>query len=96
LTIGPGPVPVRQKLLDMALKNDPPLHSPYKTLNQMYNNIYTRAVLSPNDYETKDLDELTAEIKEKWTNFIDHELPEIQRVMQSEVWIWNGEKNSDA
>ena len=83
ITIGPGPIEIRQKLLDMALQNDPPLHSPYQTLNQMYNNIYTRSVLSPKDYEIKEIDELTTEIKEKWANFIAHELPDIQRVMMA-------------
>jgi hypothetical protein len=80
----------------MALINDPPFHSPYKTLNPKLNNIYSRSVLSSDDYVTKEIDELTAEIKEKWTTFVDHELPEIQRVMKAESLIWNDDKNSDS
>ena len=96
LTIGPGPVEIRQRLLDVAQINDPPFHSPYKTLNPKLNNIYSRSVLSSDDYVTKEIDELTAEIKEKWTTFVDHELPEIQRVMKAESLIWNDDKNSDS
>lgn len=93
LTIGPGQVQVRQKLLDMALNNDPPFHSPYKTLNQMYNNIYTHSVLSPDDYETNEIVDLIAKIEDQMDGFINHELPEFLKVMDAEEWIRTDQKS---
>jgi len=95
LYIGPGPKEIRQKLLDMALENDPPFHSSYKVLNQKWNSILVRPILSTNDFETKDLDELTAEIDKKWSRFVANELPQIRQMYNNQEWIWNDEKNMD-
>ena len=96
LYVGPGPMEIRQKLLDIALEHDPPFHSTYKSLKQKWNSILVRPFISSNDYETKDLEDLTSEFYKKWERFLVNEMSQIRQVYKTQDWIWNDVMNMDS
>ncbi len=88
LYIGPGPEEIRQKLLDLALQNQPPLKPASRTLNRQWNTIFGRPFVSKRTYqeavEQRETDEkLEAEIKKCWAEFTKNDLPRILEVIQT-------------
>ncbi len=88
LIIGPGPVGVRQDLLNMAHIHKPPFRPAFKALGKSFNTIFQRQILAPNAYIDASMDDLRQEIKNKWGQFLDHELPAIQQVLQGQEMLW--------
>ena len=88
LTIGPGPEAVRQKLLDMALREDT-FNPRRKVLARKWNNIFSRTFLKlePEPYEDDNDDEVREKLRQEWTKFLEHDLPTIDALKQ-ENWIW--------
>jgi hypothetical protein len=91
LMIGPGPVEIRKKFHDMAHAHKPPFKPMYRALNKKWNAIYDRHILSPSTYDDTTAEEKDAEIRKKWTHFLEQELPQIQAVLKTEDWIWEGQ-----
>jgi PD-(D/E)XK nuclease superfamily len=87
LIIGPGLLDTRQKLMEMA-QNRHPLKPASKSLGKMYNTIYVRDWLRAKDYEDASIDDLEVEIQSKWSQFLEHDLPEIHEILQKREWIW--------
>ena len=87
LYIGPGPEETRQKLFNMATHKKP-LFKPAKSINAMWNNIYQRSFLKPEDYEDASDDELEEKIREHWTAFLENDLTKIKAALKAEDWIW--------
>ena len=88
LVIGPGPNETRQKLLDMAHAHKPLFRPSQQALGKKYNTIYIRQILSAKGYEETTVEEIEAEIRKKWLQFIEHDLPQITAILKSEKWIW--------
>lgn len=82
MEIGPGPIPVRQQLLDLALAH-PPFKVQTKFLNQKYNRIYKREILKAAKLEEGGLEDLESEIRKAWTAFLASDLPVIRKVIRS-------------
>jgi hypothetical protein len=87
LVIGPGPMETRQKMLDMARDNRP-LNAYRSTLGKSFNTIFKRSFLTTKSYEDASTEDLEAEIKKKWAQFLEYELPEIQEILEQQEWIW--------
>ncbi len=89
LTIGPGPVEVRQKLLDIAKENRPIFQSAYTKLNQKWNNILVVPILNRKDLEEMEFEELEGKLKAAWQKFLDSDLDKMDAVLRRYDWIWS-------
>jgi hypothetical protein len=86
LHIGPGPDETRQKLFDMA-RTHQPLRPASKTLNQQWNSIYSKSFLRAKDYEDTDDEQLEKDIRKRWVEFTNGDLPKIIEAVKEEKWI---------
>jgi hypothetical protein len=89
LIIGPGPKEVREKILQLALDNQPPFRPLVKYLNKQYNEIFARSFLSPKSYVDANDEELAAKIREQWEHFIANDLPGIIKLVGSAEFLHN-------
>jgi hypothetical protein len=88
LIIGPGPLETRRRLHEMSLAHKPPFKPSQQALGKTYNTIYTQHFLTAKDYEGADTEKLEEEIGKKWQHFMDHDLPQISKILSTEKWIW--------
>ena len=88
LYIGPGPVDIRQKLLDIAQANHPPFRSAYRNLNQKWNNIYIRMLLNQREIEDLEFEALVEKLKTEWQKFLNSDFREIDKILKQNNWIW--------
>jgi hypothetical protein len=88
LTIGPGPIETRQRLHDLSHSERLIFKPANRVLNKKWNTIYDREFLSPKTYHEKSAEEKEAEIRKKWKQFLENDLPQIQSILKSEAWIW--------
>jgi hypothetical protein len=86
LTIGPGPVEIREKLYSMA--NQSSCFKAYRAFGAKWNTIFQRYFLSKKDYEEDNLDVLESILRKKWTQFLEQDFPAINDVVESQSWIW--------
>ncbi len=86
LTIGPGPVEIREKLYSLAKQNT--LFRAYRAFGAKWNTILQRYLLSTKDYEEDNLEVLQSIIQKKWAQFLEQDLPVIDDVLKSQSWIW--------
>jgi len=75
LIIGPGPLETREKLLQIALQNQPPFRPLAKALNRQYNEVYSQNFLSARAYSEDAEEELQVRIREQWKHFLESDLP---------------------
>lgn len=87
LIIGPGPIETRQKLFNMASLNHP-FKPAFKVLGKNWSTIFVRSFLTSSVYQNALLDQLEEEIRKKWDQFLEHDLPEIRAALLKEDWIW--------
>ncbi len=82
LEIGPGPVATRQRLLDLALS-----HSPFgvqtRLLNQKWNRIYKRQVLTRAKLDEAPMEDIERDIRNVWSSLLRSDLPTMRRVLRS-------------
>jgi PD-(D/E)XK nuclease superfamily len=78
LIVGPGPTDIRDRLLQIALRNQPPFKPATKSLNKYWNEIYSYDFLSPKAYSGV-AEEVTARVEERWKHFLSAELPLIAK-----------------
>ncbi|MBS1793568.1 MAG: PD-(D/E)XK nuclease family protein [Acidobacteria bacterium] len=82
LWIGPGPVESRQKLMDMALNNNPPFRSQSKTLKQKWNSVFRKNLLSSKDSEDSHFEDLQERVEKAWRDFASLDLPKIMSTVE--------------
>jgi hypothetical protein len=85
LALGPGPDDTRQKLFEVISQNEPPFKRSFKAMGRMWSTVYSRNFLTKNSYQEKTTEELHEEIKRRWNEFLDHELPRMENVLLSEI-----------
>jgi len=82
LIIGPGPKDLRQKLLDMAALQRKCFKPAADVLNNFWNVIYSRPILSKEDEKLED-SEVKDKLRKQWLAFLDAEFKEICAHVQS-------------
>lgn len=75
LIIGPGPKETREKLLNIALQNQPPFKPLAKSLNRQYNEVYSHNFLAMKAYSEATEEDLETKIREQWKHFLESDLP---------------------
>lgn len=86
LVLGPGPVEIRQKLLDVS-KEYRPLKPAFGALGKQFNTLYKYSFLTARDYDSASLEDIEPEINKKWSQFLERELPAIKMIIQQQEWL---------
>ena len=93
LSIGPGPVAIRQRLLDAANAAGSPLKVQKSSLNTKWNSVYRRELVKPNILgDATSLEDLEPAILQSWGEFRDHDLPRIIRAFHAVTTELKGEE----
>ncbi len=84
---------VRQRLLDVATRHQPPFKveetaSPTKE----WIKIFERPFLTTEFYEEAGSDELAEKILQNWSSFLKDDLPRMNAILAGQEWIWKGTK----
>lgn len=85
LIIGPGPDEIRQKIHKIISENEPPFNRAFKVLGKSTSTVYKFNLLSKSSYQEKSMVEIQEEIKDKWNDFLTHELPIMDEVILREL-----------
>lgn len=85
LSLGPGPDEIRQRVFDIICRHEPPFKRSFKALGKMWSTIYSRNFLTKNNYQEKSTEELREEIRRRWNEFLEHELPKMDEALLSEI-----------
>jgi hypothetical protein len=88
LVLGPGPEESRKHIFDMALQHRPPFNPSSRSLSTKWNTLFSRLVLNPRLYEDRTLEELEADVRKQWSQFVEQTLPEIVKTVAEEVLTW--------
>ena len=86
LYIGPGDRAIRERLLGMALGNQPPFAVADEQAPE-YTRIYNRPFLTPAEYLGASDVEIRRAMRTQWQEFWDSDFPEMDAVIQSEPWF---------
>jgi len=88
LMVGPGEEETRRKLFEMVRANPGLFQSPRST-DVKHGRIFSRRFLGRRMYEegVSD-DEREGEIRRRWAEFLDEDLPRIEAALKEERWIW--------
>lgn len=86
LVIGPGPIEIREKLYSMAEHYRE--FNAYKVLGSKWNTILQLYFINKKDYDITDLEAMETLIKKKWDQFLEKELPAIDKILKEQSWIW--------
>lgn len=95
LYIGPGPAELRERLYEMAVAHKPLFKPSYNKLQPKWNSIYSRKMLDAASFHKAE-SEFEEELRKKWDIFLQHDLPQLLAVIQSEKWIFEDERDSAA
>lgn len=83
LWIGPGPLNVRQRFIEAARGREPLLGFGKKIPEaEQWSSIFKRNFLKPEDYETYSREEIAEQIRVRWSQFVNEELPPLIEAMQ--------------
>ncbi len=85
LIIGPGPDEIRQKFFNVICEHEPPFSRAFKALGKSTSSVYKYNILTKNNYQEKTTEELQDEIKRKWNDFLNHEMPKMHGVLANEI-----------
>ncbi|RME60142.1 hypothetical protein D6779_02720 [Candidatus Parcubacteria bacterium] len=88
LVAGPGRPEFSRRLFELARQKPAPLRTFYKKPKTKWNTIFLRSILSPEDYEDADMEEMGAKIRQSWKRFLETELPPILAILRQQTWIW--------
>jgi hypothetical protein len=80
LIIGPGPLEIRQKLLDMA-QADNLFKTPSRRLNNKWNQIFE--IVFVKSYADLEFEDIKNEIRNSWRDFIANQLPKIRESVRA-------------
>lgn len=86
LVIGPGPIEIREKLYAMAEQYRE--FNAYRVLGSKWNTILQLYFVNKKDYEVTDFEAMETLINTKWAQFLEQELPKIDRILKDQSWIW--------
>jgi len=88
LQIRPGDEATRRKLFDMAHAHSDVFNGD-KNPSEEYSHIFRRTMLPPSFYEDNvGPSEREQEVRKRWDEFLDKDLPRIKECLRSETWIW--------
>ena len=87
LIIGPGPQDIREKLFELSKGKNSILKPSQKNIGKSYQTIFHVGLLTKTDYETPDIGILQEKIKNRWTIFINTQLPEINKIIKEQEWF---------
>lgn len=85
LSLGPGPDDTRKALFEVISQKEPPFKRSFKAMGRMWSTIYNRNFLTRMNYQEKNTEELQEEIKRRWNEFLDHEMPKMDEALKSEI-----------
>lgn len=92
LSVGPGPEKVRKKLFEMAANHEvfaaPRNRSDKAIRARSWPKIFTRHFLKHEAYEKLNQEEREQEIRGRWAEFLQADLPRIDAALKEEPWIW--------
>jgi hypothetical protein len=76
LYVGPGPAEARQRLIDLATAHQPPFRVPNRKIEgQKFKQIFSRRFLKAEDYQDAALEDIEAQIRARWEEFVARDLP---------------------
>jgi len=87
LVVGPGPDETRQKLFSMARAHPGTFDDPWKAVGAWYV-IYSNEFLNREMYEEASASDREEEIRRKWSEFVQDDLPRINDEIRQTGWIW--------
>lgn len=87
LYMGPGREAVRDRILDAARRN-PEVFAVPRSVSGRWVPIFTRHLLKQEAYEKLGRERREQEIRRKWGEFLDEDLPRIEEALKGEAWIW--------
>jgi hypothetical protein len=88
LQIRPGDEATRRRLFAMAHARSDVFNGD-KDPSEAYSNIFRRTMLPPTYYEYDvEASELEREVRRRWDEFLDKDLPRIEEALRKETWIW--------
>lgn len=89
LVLGPGPAETRGRLFE-ALKSQPPISPPTKTLNSKWNVLWMEELLSREAFDADlSAEDAKATLTKKWDTFLTKRLPLLASAVKSVDWIWD-------
>jgi len=89
LILGPGDEEVRIKLFEVISQNEPPFKRAFKKIGKKWSNVYTRNILTKNNYQDNSAEDLFPEIKRRFKEFMEHEYPKIVKIIDDEIAGWS-------
>ncbi len=87
LFMGPGPEATRQRILGMAATRPEVFLVPRSTSGRWLS-IFNRPLLTSEAYEDLDDEEREQELRRRWAEFLQSDLPKIAEALKKETWIW--------
>jgi len=88
LHIGPGPLEIRQRLLELALELRPPFHPRPTKLLKYWNQIYIMPFLDSSTLLDASDDEVREKIDQSWRRFLSDDLPVLTATVSERVSRW--------
>jgi hypothetical protein len=85
LWLGPGPANFRQRVFTAARKHQPPFTIGRRKLSETYSSLYRTRLLKPEERLDAALDEIAEHIAQRWSMFVEHDLPRIVTVIQPDA-----------
>lgn len=85
LWVGPGPAEVRQRLIDLATAHQPPYSVTRRGTREnqkKWTSIFSRRFLKPEDFQNATLGDIEAQIRARWEEFVDRNLPALVAPIQ--------------
>lgn len=83
LSIGPGSREIAQRVLDVAHQHKPPFDPQSRQANKKSNVVYRRLLVSPQLFESADLEKIAAEFESNWLRAWNEDLPLMAQVLSS-------------
>ena len=94
LVVGPGSEETRERLFDMVRANPDTFEELWQAADAWYS-IYTCELLSGRMYEDGDQVDREREIRRRWAQFLNEDLPRIDAALKEERWIWESVELGD-
>lgn len=95
LFLGPGPEATRQRILAMVRANQDVFVEPRNT-KARWISVYSRHLLRREAYEHPEDEEREREIRKRWAEFLEADLPRIDAALKREAWIWESVETDEA
>lgn len=87
LELGPGNTNTRSRLFNMARRNSTVLEDVPDSLSE-WTQLLKYPLIAPELLQTLSDEQREREIRKRWDEFLDKDLPRIEEAVTSETWIW--------